>query len=83
MGKGKGTPYAWTTVKKSTSILLEMSRRQHNLALINKLFRISALKLPVKTKFVIANPLQGGRQIFIYQRLYGLKVINFSLNLNI
>jgi len=52
MGKGKGIPYAWTSVKKSTSILLEMSRRQHNLTLIRKLFTISAFKLPVKTKFI-------------------------------
>ncbi|MBL7073002.1 MAG: 50S ribosomal protein L16 [Candidatus Omnitrophica bacterium] len=55
MGKGKGSPAGWVAVVKKGRIIFEMEGVPHDMA--KEAFRLSAHKLPMKTKFVA----RGGR----------------------
>jgi len=55
MGKGKGSPAGWVAVVKKGRILFEMEGVPHEMA--REAFRLSAHKLPMKTKFIS----RGGR----------------------
>lgn len=55
MGKGKGSPAGWVAVVKKGRIIFEMEGVPHDMA--REAFRLSAHKLPMKTKFVS----RGGR----------------------
>jgi len=55
MGKGKGSPAGWVAVVKKGRIIFEMEGVPHDMA--KEAFRLSAHKLPMKTKFVS----RGGR----------------------
>jgi len=50
MGKGKGSPAGWVAVVKKGRIVFEMEGIPHDMA--REAFRLSAHKLPMKTKFV-------------------------------
>ncbi len=50
MGKGKGSPAGWVAVVKKGRIIFEMEGVPHDMA--KEAFRLSAHKLPMKTKFV-------------------------------
>ena len=50
MGKGKGSPVGWVAVVKKGRIIFEMEGVPHGMA--REAFRLSAHKLPMKTKFV-------------------------------
>lgn len=50
MGKGKGSPVGWVSVVKKGRILFEMEGVPRDMA--REAFRLSAHKLPIKTKFV-------------------------------
>lgn len=50
MGKGKGSPIGWVSVVKKGRILFEMEGIPRDMA--REAFRLSAHKLPIKTKFV-------------------------------
>jgi large subunit ribosomal protein L16 len=51
MGKGKGAPEAWVAVVKPGRVLFEMEGVPSETA--REAMRLAAMKLPVKTKFVI------------------------------
>ena len=51
MGKGKGSPEGWVAVVKKGRILFEMEGVPQNMAC--SAMRLSAHKLPIKTKFVV------------------------------
>jgi large subunit ribosomal protein L16 len=55
MGKGKGSPIGWVTVVKKGRIIFELEGVPTDMA--REAFRLSAHKLPLKTKFVS----RGGR----------------------
>ncbi|MFH1552733.1 MAG: 50S ribosomal protein L16 [Candidatus Omnitrophota bacterium] len=55
MGKGKGSPAGWVAVVKKGRIMFEMEGVPYDMA--REAFRLSAHKLPIKTKFVS----RGGR----------------------
>ncbi len=55
MGKGKGSPVGWVAVVKKGRIIFEMDGVPHDMA--REAFRLSAHKLPMKTKFIS----RGGR----------------------
>ncbi len=55
MGKGKGSPAGWVTVVKKGRIVFEMEGVPTDMA--REAFRLSAHKLPIRTKFVS----RGGR----------------------
>ncbi|MFH1394527.1 MAG: 50S ribosomal protein L16 [Candidatus Omnitrophota bacterium] len=55
MGKGKGSPAGWVAVVKKGRIIFEMEGVPRDMA--REAFRLSAHKLPMKTKFVS----RGGR----------------------
>lgn len=50
MGKGKGSPAGWVAVVKKGRIIFEMEGVPQDMA--REAFRLSAHKLPFKTKFV-------------------------------
>ncbi len=58
MGKGKGAPDHWVAVVRPGRILYEMQGVEEELA--REAFRLAAQKLPVKTKFVKREDLEGG-----------------------
>ena len=58
MGSGKGSPEQWVAVVKPGRILFEIAGVSEDIA--KEAFRLAAHKLPVKTKFVIANKDEGG-----------------------
>ncbi|MFC1643954.1 50S ribosomal protein L16 [Candidatus Omnitrophota bacterium] len=55
MGKGKGSPAGWVAVVKKGRVMFEMEGVPYDMA--REAFRLSAHKLPIKTKFVS----RGGR----------------------
>ncbi len=55
MGKGKGSPVGWVSVVRKGRIMFEMEGVPLDMA--KEAFRLSAHKLPIKTKFVS----RGGR----------------------
>ena len=58
MGSGKGSVEYWVAPVKPGRILFEMDGVSEEIA--KEAFRLAAHKLPVKTKFVIANKDEGG-----------------------
>jgi large subunit ribosomal protein L16 len=50
MGKGKGSPVGWVAVVKKGRVIFEMEGVPHDMA--REAFRLSAHKLPMKTKFI-------------------------------
>ncbi|MFH1797843.1 MAG: 50S ribosomal protein L16 [Candidatus Omnitrophota bacterium] len=50
MGKGKGSPEGWVSVVKKGRILFEMEGVPRDMA--REAFRLSAHKLPLRTKFI-------------------------------
>ncbi len=50
MGKGKGSPIGWVAVVKKGRIIFELEGVPRDMA--REAFRLSAHKLPMKTKFV-------------------------------
>ena len=50
MGKGKGSPVGWVAVVKKGRVIFEMEGVPHEMA--REAFRLSAHKLPIKTKFI-------------------------------
>lgn len=55
MGKGKGSPAGWVAVVKKGRLMFEMEGVPYDMA--REAFRLSAHKLPIRTKFVS----RGGR----------------------
>ena len=58
MGSGKGSVEYWVAPVKPGRILFEMDGVSEDIA--REAFRLAGHKLPVKTKFVIANKNEGG-----------------------
>ncbi len=58
MGKGKGAPDHWVAVVRPGRILYEIQGVEEGLA--REAFALAAQKLPVKTKFVTRDDLEGG-----------------------
>ena len=50
MGKGKGAPSGWVAVVKKGRVIFEMEGVPYDMA--RKAFRLSAHKLPMKTRFI-------------------------------
>ena len=50
MGKGKGSPVGWVAVVKKGRVMFEMEGVPQDMA--REAFRLSAHKLPLKTKFI-------------------------------
>jgi len=57
MGKGKGAPEYWVAVVKPGTILFESTGV--DLEVAQESMRLAAMKLPIKTKFVVKRELQG------------------------
>ncbi|WP_448519300.1 50S ribosomal protein L16 [Rhodoflexus sp.] len=57
MGKGKGAPEYWVAPVKPGTILFEAGGV--DIALAQEALRLAAQKLPITTKFVVANELKG------------------------
>ncbi len=53
MGKGKGAVEYWVSVVKPGKIMFEVGGVSHDIA--KEALRLAAQKLPVKTKFIVAN----------------------------
>ena len=60
MGSGKGSPEYWVAVVKPGRVLFEMSGVPEEMA--REALRLAAHKLPVKTKFIKREGLQGGAE---------------------
>ncbi len=58
MGSGKGSLEYWVAVVKPGRIMFEMAGVPEEVA--REAFRLAAHKLPVKTKFIIADKNEGG-----------------------
>ena len=58
MGKGKGAPEEWVCVVKPARILYEMEGVTREIA--EEAFRLAAHKLPIKTRFVSREMMEGG-----------------------
>ena len=58
MGSGKGAPEQWVAVVKPGRVLFEIAGVSEELA--REAFRLAAHKLPVKTKFIVADKNEGG-----------------------
>ncbi|MFH1665608.1 MAG: 50S ribosomal protein L16 [Candidatus Omnitrophota bacterium] len=56
MGKGKGSPEGWVAVVRKGKVIFEMEGVPYDMA--REAFRLSAHKLPIKTKFISRG---GGR----------------------
>jgi ribosomal protein L16/L10AE len=52
MGKGKGLINTWVYSARQSRVIFEMSQQQYSLSKINSILATSAIKLPVKTKFI-------------------------------
>lgn len=57
MGKGKGAPEYWVAPVKPGTILFEAGGI--DIAVAQEALRLAAQKLPITTKFVVANELKG------------------------
>lgn len=57
MGSGKGSPEKWVAVVKPNRILFEMAGVSEEVA--REAMRLAAMKLPIKTKFVIREEVGG------------------------
>jgi large subunit ribosomal protein L16 len=55
MGKGKGSPEEWVAVVKPGKIMYEMEGVPESVA--REAFRLAAMKLPIKTRFVVREEL--------------------------
>lgn len=55
MGKGKGAPEEWVAVVKPGKIMYEMEGVPEEVA--REAFRLAAMKLPIKTRFVVREDL--------------------------
>jgi large subunit ribosomal protein L16 len=53
MGSGKGSPEYWVAVVKPGRILYEMSGVSETVA--RAAMKIAAYKMPIKTRFIVAN----------------------------
>jgi large subunit ribosomal protein L16 len=61
MGKGKGNPELWVAVVKPGRVLFELEGVPDDLA--RRAFALAAAKLPVKTRFVVAERVsEGGKR---------------------
>ena len=58
MGKGKGAPEEWVAVIKPARILYEMEGVTREIA--EQAFRLAAMKLPIKTRFVTRQEMEVG-----------------------
>ena len=58
MGKGKGAPEEWVCVVKPARILYEMEGVTREVA--EQAFRLAAMKLPIKTRFVTRSQTEIG-----------------------
>ena len=58
MGSGKGSLEYWVAVVKPGRIMFEMAGVSEEVA--REAFRLAAHKLPVKTKFIVADKNEGG-----------------------
>src|SRR5256885_645957 len=58
MGKGKGAPEEWVCVVKPARILYEMEGVSRDVA--EEAFRLAAMKLPIKTRFVTRTQTETG-----------------------
>lgn len=58
MGKGKGNPEGWVAVVKPGRIMFELEGVTPDLA--RRAMQLAAAKLPVKTRFVERDAVQGG-----------------------
>ena len=58
MGSGKGSTEYWVAVIKPGRVMFEMAGIPEDIA--KEAFRLAAHKLPVKTKFVVADKNEGG-----------------------
>jgi large subunit ribosomal protein L16 len=58
MGAGKGSPEYWVAVVKPGRIMFEMGGVDQELA--REAFRLAAMKLPIKCKFVLRENAEGG-----------------------
>ena len=56
MGSGKGNPEGWVAVVKPGRILFEMGGVNHETA--KEAMRLASAKLPIRTRFVLAEELQ-------------------------
>ena len=56
MGSGKGAPEYWVAVVKPGRVLFEMGGVSEEIA--REALRLAAMKLPIKTKFVVRE--EGG-----------------------
>jgi len=59
MGSGKGAPEYWVCVVKPGRVLFEMGGVPEDLA--REAMRLAAHKLPIKTKFVSREEVEGGQ----------------------
>ena len=57
MGKGKGSPEGWVAVVKPGRVMFELEGIPKDLA--EKAMALAAAKMPIKTKFVMREDLQG------------------------
>jgi large subunit ribosomal protein L16 len=57
MGKGKGSPEGWVAVVKPGRVMFELEGIPRNLA--EKAMALAAAKMPIRTKFVMREDLQG------------------------
>jgi large subunit ribosomal protein L16 len=55
MGKGKGSPEEWVAVVKPGKIMYEMEGVPESVA--REAFRLAAMKLPIRTRFVVREEL--------------------------
>ena len=58
MGSGKGSPEYWVAVVKPGRVLFEMKGVSEEVA--REALRLAAHKLPLKTKFIKRENVQGG-----------------------
>jgi large subunit ribosomal protein L16 len=61
MGSGKGAPDKWVAVVKPGRILFEMSGVTPELA--KEAMRLAAAKLPIETRFVTREDLEGAENV--------------------
>ena len=57
MGKGKGAPEGWVAVVRPGTMMFEMSGVKPDIA--KEAMRLAAQKLPIQTKFVTLETVQG------------------------
>jgi large subunit ribosomal protein L16 len=59
MGKGKGNPEMWVAVVKPGRVMFELEGVPLDIA--KRAFDLAAAKLPVKTKFIARDGVEGGK----------------------